>query len=189
MKSGIKISKDMLPIYLMRDPIILALYTHIYLNASTIQNNIQITTSYNELCKITGISKQKIRTALKKLQLTQQLTQQSTHLNTVITIIKSNNYRGEKTAPNTQTNTATNTAEIFIAPTIDEFEQYFVKNGFSIELAQRVWKGYDIAEWHKANGKKILNWKQTCIQIWFKPENKSKKQNKLSEFNYQTTKI
>ena len=64
----------------------------------------------------------------------------------------------------------------FTPPIEQEFVKYFSDNGYDVEVAKRAYKGYDVAEWVKANGKPILNWKQTCVQVWFKPENLKKQQ-------------
>ena len=64
-----------------------------------------------------------------------------------------------------------NKEQVFTPPTLDEFKQYFIENKYPSELAERVYKGYDVANWHKANGNPIKNWKQTCQQVWFKPDN------------------
>lgn len=61
----------------------------------------------------------------------------------------------------------------FVAPTLLEFKQYFKDNGFSEVVGERAWKGYDVAEWHKSNGEPVVNWKQTCQQVWFRDENKT----------------
>lgn len=58
-------------------------------------------------------------------------------------------------------------------PELIEFEDYFIENGFSVGLAQRVYKGYSEADWHDSRGNKIRNWKQKCQQVWFKPDNKN----------------
>jgi hypothetical protein len=62
----------------------------------------------------------------------------------------------------------------FLPPSLFDFENYFIENGFSKELAQRVFKSYDVAEWIDARGNPVLNWKQKCQTVWFKEENKEK---------------
>ena len=61
----------------------------------------------------------------------------------------------------------------FIPPTLPDFISYFKENGFDSVLATRVWKGYDVAQWHKSNGEPIKNWKQTCQQVWFNYKHKN----------------
>lgn len=68
-------------------------------------------------------------------------------------------------------------------PTLIEFENYFIENGFTVGLAQRVYKGYAEADWHDSRGNKIKNWKQKCQQVWFKPDNKNNgEKEKKSQF-------
>lgn len=62
----------------------------------------------------------------------------------------------------------------FIPPTIFEFENYFIENGFSKELANRAFMGYHVADWFDSKGNPVLNWKQKCLNVWFKEENKEK---------------
>lgn len=60
----------------------------------------------------------------------------------------------------------------FIPPLLTEFKEYFIENKFSIDLAERAWKGYDAAEWKDSKGNKIKNWKQKCQHVWFNDQNK-----------------
>jgi len=64
--------------------------------------------------------------------------------------------------------------KIVVYPPLEEFKKYFEENGFDLRVAERAWKGYDAANWHDTTGKKILNWKQKCQNVWFKPENETK---------------
>lgn len=57
------------------------------------------------------------------------------------------------------------------SPTLEEFKKYFFENGFDPVVAERAWNGYVAADWHDTNGKKVLNWKQKCQNVWFRPEN------------------
>lgn len=59
----------------------------------------------------------------------------------------------------------------FSPPTFEEVKNYFIEKGFSPETAKRAYEGYEVADWHDSNGKKIKNWKQKMIQVWHKPEN------------------
>ena len=60
----------------------------------------------------------------------------------------------------------------FTPPSLDEFKNYFKENDYSAELAERAFKGYDVAGWTDAKGKPINNWKQKAQHVWFKDENK-----------------
>jgi hypothetical protein len=62
----------------------------------------------------------------------------------------------------------------FVPPSLQEFSKYFIENGFSHELAERAFKGYESANWHDSKGKPIKNWMQKCQFIWFRSENKQK---------------
>jgi hypothetical protein len=60
----------------------------------------------------------------------------------------------------------------FAPPTLDEFKKYFKENNYPEDLAERAWKGYEVANWIDSEGKKILNWKQKAQHVWFKNNNK-----------------
>ena len=85
-------------------------------------------------------------------------------------------------APDTDTGTVDDTvienkegkkkSKSFSSPSLDDFKKYFEDNGYSLEVANRAFKGYAVADWHDSEGKKINNWKQKCQHVWFKPENK-----------------
>lgn len=75
----------------------------------------------------------------------------------------------------------------FIPPTLEEFKNYFFENGFSAELAERAWKGYDAANWHDTKNNKILNWKQKCQNVWFRPENQKEKSCEKKEKGKEST--
>jgi uncharacterized protein YdaU (DUF1376 family) len=60
----------------------------------------------------------------------------------------------------------------FAPPILSEVQAYFKENGFREDVAKRAFDGYAVADWHNAQGKKILNWKQTMHQVWFDEKNK-----------------
>jgi uncharacterized protein YdaU (DUF1376 family) len=64
----------------------------------------------------------------------------------------------------------------FIPPTIEEAKAFFREKGYKESVAERAWMGYDVADWYNRNGKKVQNWKQTFVQVWFKDENKDQTQ-------------
>jgi len=72
----------------------------------------------------------------------------------------------------------------FIPPSFEEFESYCKEKGFS-GIARRAFDGYVAGEWHDAQDKKIIRWKQKLINGWFSDKNKDtkKEQVKLS-FNF-----
>ena len=49
---------------------------------------------------------------------------------------------------------------------------YFLEKGYTEESAIKCFDYYDSNNWHDVNGKKVQNWKQKAISVWFKPENK-----------------
>lgn len=61
----------------------------------------------------------------------------------------------------------------FTPPTEQEVVEYFTTNGYKKELAVRAFRGYQEAGWKDSTGKKIRNWKQKMIHVWFRDENKS----------------
>jgi hypothetical protein len=57
-------------------------------------------------------------------------------------------------------------------PNIDEVVLYFQENGYTKESAETAFNYYKENDWHDRNGKKVLNWKQKMISVWFKENNK-----------------
>ena len=70
--------------------------------------------------------------------------------------------------------------KVFIAPTPEDVIKYFKENGYDENLAIRVFKYYDTANWKDSKGKQVKNWKQKMQGVWFKEENKTK-QTSLNE--------
>lgn len=60
----------------------------------------------------------------------------------------------------------------FSPPTPSEEESFFTENGYTAEAARRAFDYYTDANWHDAEGKPVLNWKQKMRGVWFKPEHK-----------------
>ena len=60
----------------------------------------------------------------------------------------------------------------FSPPTPSEVESFFTENGYTPEAARRAFDYYTDANWHDAEGKPVLNWKQKMRGVWFKPEHK-----------------
>ena len=63
-------------------------------------------------------------------------------------------------------------AKNFIPPTEEEVIKYFYSKGYNLESAQKAFMYYESNNWHDSRGKKIKNWKQKMIGVWFKDENK-----------------
>lgn len=64
--------------------------------------------------------------------------------------------------------------KVFTPPTLPEVVEYFKSKGYDPLIAERAWEGYDVADWVDSQGKRIKNWKQKMIQVWFRPEFKIK---------------
>lgn len=60
----------------------------------------------------------------------------------------------------------------FSPPTPSEVESFFTENRYTAEAARRAFDYYTDANWHDAEGKPVLNWKQKMRGVWFKPEHK-----------------
>mgnify|MGYP003660492597 CR=1 FL=1 len=64
--------------------------------------------------------------------------------------------------------------EIIIQDVID----YFASNNYTEEAAKKFFNFYKESNWFDTNNKKIKNWKQKAIGVWFKPENLKKEEPK-----------
>jgi hypothetical protein len=60
-------------------------------------------------------------------------------------------------------------------PTINEVILYFTEKGYKKESAETAYNYYNSNDWNDSRGKKVLNWKQKMIAVWFKDENKIQK--------------
>ena len=80
------------------------------------------------------------------------------------TIEQQTNKQGEEEKPK---------AKKFAPPTQSEVISYFLEKGYTQEAACKAFDYYDVADWTDSNGKKIKNWKQKMIAVWFKEENKA----------------
>jgi len=68
----------------------------------------------------------------------------------------------------------------FTPPTLYAVENYFIKNGFDKTLAKKFFDGYSVNDWKDSNDKRIINWKQKAIQVWFKDKDKKPKTDRIS---------
>lgn len=146
-----------------------------------------------------------VKKAMKYLRDTQRITTRKALGGVLITICKYDFYQNPKNyiRTNDSANTRTITEPILnqppaftnkndknkskkedVTPSISDFKQYFIDNGYPSELAERAYTGYEVANWHDSKGSKIKNWKQKCQHVWFKPENKANEQNTNTEANY-----
>lgn len=91
----------------------------------------------------------------------------------------------KKVEPIKKTTKVKKTSIEFIPPTLDEFVDYFIENGYSEDVGKRAWTGYHEANWHDSKGNPVKNWRQKCQNNWFKPEHKNgfNKGEKVSKTN------
>ena len=175
-------------------PDYVALWIHMLLKANhkdkewqdiTIRRG-QLVTSLESLSKGTGISVQKVRTILDKLD-GEELTRKSTNKYTLITILKyddtnkqinnqltnnqqttnkqlttNNNDKNDKNEKNNKYYVPDRTEKNFIIPTIQEIESYCIENGYSTVSAEKFYDYYQKNDWtvkSKGKRKKMQNWK------------------------------
>lgn len=62
------------------------------------------------------------------------------------------------------------------APTLEDVKEYFKKEGYTIDSAERFFKYYDSMEWYDKNGSPVIRWKGKAQANWMKPENKIKEE-------------
>ncbi len=60
---------------------------------------------------------------------------------------------------------------VFVPPTLNEVEIFFIEKGFSVEAAAKAWEYYELANWRDRSGHQVLNWKQKMLAVWLKNEN------------------
>ena len=134
----------------------------------------QILTGLHTLNEHTKISIQKLRTCLSKLEKTGEINKQTTNKYSIITIINYDSYQGYQQTNNKQPNKqltnnqqATNNNQeykndknekkqrIFIAPTIEEVENYFEENGYNSDIGRKAFNYYNVADWHDGKGRRL----------------------------------
>lgn len=59
----------------------------------------------------------------------------------------------------------------FIPPSLNDVITYFKEKWYKEDVAKKAFDWYDVADRHDSYWKKIYNWKQKMINVWFKPEN------------------
>lgn len=64
-------------------------------------------------------------------------------------------------------------------PSQQEFIDFWQANGYDPSLAVEPYLSYAENGWKDSNNKPIKNWKTKCRQVWFKPQNKIKDNQKL----------
>jgi len=78
-----------------------------------------------------------------------------------------------------KTNKKTNNSK---TPTKQEVVEYFVKNGYSEELAKKAYNYYLVGNWKDSRGHKVRNWKQKMQAVWFNERNRQEVSNDKTDF-------
>ena len=52
--------------------------------------------------------------------------------------------------------------KVYIAPTLNEVENYFIENGYTKESAIKAFRYYSENDWKDSKNNKVKNWKQKC---------------------------
>ena len=153
-----------------------------------------------------GITEQKLRTAIKKLKLTNELTSHSTNSNTLFTIVCYDLYQTDNDPNNkpitneqqTDNKRITTTKEVknIISkeiknniPGFEEFKQYAISKKDDVDLIALNFKYESWKEngWKNGNGKKIKNWKSSLLNTL--PYLKEKSCAKKESDNFSISKI
>lgn len=203
----IKLHRSLLDWEWYSDVNVCRVFTHLILRANHKDNNWrgilikrgQLLTSLNTLESETGLSKSKIRTAIKKLVSTQEIAQESHSQHTVFTLVNYDSYQGDDTEddkPVTHQSQTDDTpiasnkndkndkndknskgAKRFAPPTLSEAIEYFgdraVAKGIFINHnePEKFIDFYDSKNWYVGKNK-MKNWK-SAINNWLanvKPE-------------------
>ncbi len=151
----------------------------------------QLAWSELSLAKRWKWSRNRVRMFLERLQKVEhQIEQQKNNVTTIITLINYDMYQVKGTTDQTPKSTPKGTPKgtqtindnkkerkrkKFTPPTLDDVISYFEEKGYKKSVARKAFELYDVADWHDTTGKKIRNWKQKMISVWFKDENKAPK--------------
>lgn len=65
------------------------------------------------------------------------------------------------------------TVKLFAPPTLSEVKQYFADNGYRQDIAEKAFTYYNLSDWKDSSGKKVKNWKQKMLSVWFKEEHRA----------------
>lgn len=152
-------------------------------------------TSLKNLSHETGLSMQQVRSSIKKLESTGEVNKRTTSVYTYLSITNYDKYQdsnkpitNEQQTSNKRVTTNNNDnndnndnknigrSKKFTPPTKDEVIAYFVENGYSADAGAKAYQYYTTAKWVDSKGNKVKSWKQKMIGVWFKDENKAKKQ-------------
>lgn len=62
-------------------------------------------------------------------------------------------------------------SSIATVPLLSEVILYFDEKGYSEQSAKKAFEYYTNLNWHNKNGNPIINWKNSMLNNWFKPDN------------------
>ena len=130
-----------------------------------------------------GLSERQIRTAISRLQSTNEITVKATNKFSIITVENwafwqveegqatnktTNKKSNKRPTSDQQPTTSKESKNIYTTPTIDMVREYCKENGLIID-ADYFWKYYETAGWKDNKGKPIKNWKLKALN-WNKRE-------------------
>lgn len=180
-----------------KDPVVKSVFLHLILTASFDNSSWmgreikkgQLITSYKHLADDLGFSVQQIRTALKKLNSTQEITIETTNKYTVITVVNWEKYQGKenkstrkstkkatnnqqsnnKQATNNQQhrNNVNNVNNRLSMPSLAEIQRYANEKKLNANVTD-FYNHYKAEDW-KCNGEPIVDWKK-LLHSWAKNE-------------------
>ena len=148
----------------------------------------QFITSYKSLADELGFSVQQVRTAIKKLESTEEITSKSTNKFTVITVLNWENYQIEDIVSNTVSNNPTTNEQQHRknvknyknvknssnaqahTPLLFEIQTFINENKLNVD-ADKFFLHYSKNNWTTKEGKPITDW-QSLLLNWSSTEKK-----------------
>jgi hypothetical protein len=166
----------------------------------------QIVMSWDGLSKGIGLSVQSCRTAMKKLELSNEVTRKTTNRYQLVTLVKWEKLQEIKVSPSgkstsklTKKQQATNkqltttkeskedkeSKEVVSIrgkiPKLSDVIAYAMEKGVSIQLAKDAFEYYEDMAWEDKKGEPVQNWKNKILNNWFKDRNGNLKKEKPSQ--------
>lgn len=223
MQGWIKIYRQMIDWEWYKDTNVKVLFIHLLLLANHTEKKWkgyiikrgQTITSYGHLAEDIGLSKQQIRTAMRKLENTKEITHKATRKNLLITIENYEKFQTEENESNTIDNTmitslkhdgntiVTTTknekkeknkkneeknillCDKFEKPTIEEIREYIFLKDYDVD-AEWFYNYYEANGW-KVGRNKMKSWK-ACLSTWNQRAKKEQSKNKPNYQNYEQRK-
>jgi hypothetical protein len=84
-------------------------------------------------------------------------TEANKNVNVNVNVNENENVKGKRSAP---------------APTLEEVQNFFKENGYSVEIATKAYHYYAEAGWKDSRGEPVRAWKQKMRGVWFRDEHK-----------------